>query len=85
MRELKAKDFFQRGFVVVGSPKTVREQLLDGIKGLRVGPSVDAASFRLDADRAVQEQYRSLRPRGAAAISRISGTTNTRTAGGRSG
>jgi hypothetical protein len=28
---------FDRGFVVVGSPKTVREQLLDGIKRLRMG------------------------------------------------
>ena len=37
MRELKAKDFYERGFVVVGSPKTVREQLLDGIKQLRMG------------------------------------------------
>jgi alkanesulfonate monooxygenase SsuD/methylene tetrahydromethanopterin reductase-like flavin-dependent oxidoreductase (luciferase family) len=35
--ELKAKDFYQRGYVVVGSPKTVREQLLDGIKELRMG------------------------------------------------
>ena len=35
--ELKAKDFYQRGYVVVGSPKTVREQLLDGIKDLRMG------------------------------------------------
>jgi alkanesulfonate monooxygenase SsuD/methylene tetrahydromethanopterin reductase-like flavin-dependent oxidoreductase (luciferase family) len=37
LRELKAKDFFDRGFVIVGSPKTVREQLLDGVKRLRVG------------------------------------------------
>ncbi len=37
LRELKAKDFFDRGFVVVGSPKTVREQLLDGVKRLRIG------------------------------------------------
>ena len=37
LRELKAKDFYQRGFVVVGSPKTVREQLLDGIRELRMG------------------------------------------------
>jgi len=37
LRELKAKDFFARGFVVVGSPKTVREQLLEGIKRLRIG------------------------------------------------
>ena len=35
--ELKAKDFYDRGYVVVGSPKTVREQLLDGIKELRMG------------------------------------------------
>ena len=37
LRELKAKDFFERGFVVVGSPKTVREQLMDGVKRLRMG------------------------------------------------
>jgi alkanesulfonate monooxygenase SsuD/methylene tetrahydromethanopterin reductase-like flavin-dependent oxidoreductase (luciferase family) len=35
--DLKAKDFYQRGYVVVGSPKTVREQLMDGIKSLRMG------------------------------------------------
>jgi alkanesulfonate monooxygenase SsuD/methylene tetrahydromethanopterin reductase-like flavin-dependent oxidoreductase (luciferase family) len=37
LRELKAKDFFSRGFVIVGSPRTVREQLMDGMKRLRVG------------------------------------------------
>ena len=37
LRELKAKDFFDRGFVIVGSPKTVREQLMDGMKRLRIG------------------------------------------------
>ena len=37
LSELKAKDFFDRGFVIVGSPKTVREQLLDGVKRLRIG------------------------------------------------
>jgi alkanesulfonate monooxygenase SsuD/methylene tetrahydromethanopterin reductase-like flavin-dependent oxidoreductase (luciferase family) len=37
LSELKAKDFFERGFVIVGSPKTVREQLLDGVKRLRMG------------------------------------------------
>jgi len=37
LRELKARDFFDRGFVVVGSPKTVREKLLDGVKRLRIG------------------------------------------------
>jgi alkanesulfonate monooxygenase SsuD/methylene tetrahydromethanopterin reductase-like flavin-dependent oxidoreductase (luciferase family) len=35
--ELKAKDFYDRGYVVVGSPKTVREKLMDGVKRLRVG------------------------------------------------
>jgi alkanesulfonate monooxygenase SsuD/methylene tetrahydromethanopterin reductase-like flavin-dependent oxidoreductase (luciferase family) len=37
LRELKARDFFDRGFVIVGSPRTVREQLMDGMKRLRVG------------------------------------------------
>jgi alkanesulfonate monooxygenase SsuD/methylene tetrahydromethanopterin reductase-like flavin-dependent oxidoreductase (luciferase family) len=37
LRELKAKDFFERGFVVVGSPKNVCEKLLDGVKRLRIG------------------------------------------------
>ncbi len=37
LRELKAKDFFERGFVIVGSPKTVREQLMEGVKRLRIG------------------------------------------------
>jgi hypothetical protein len=37
LRELKAKDFFERGFVVVGSPNTVRGQLMDGVKRLRMG------------------------------------------------
>jgi alkanesulfonate monooxygenase SsuD/methylene tetrahydromethanopterin reductase-like flavin-dependent oxidoreductase (luciferase family) len=35
--ELKAKDLYERGFVMVGSPETVREQLLDAAKRLRVG------------------------------------------------
>jgi alkanesulfonate monooxygenase SsuD/methylene tetrahydromethanopterin reductase-like flavin-dependent oxidoreductase (luciferase family) len=37
LRELSAKDFYERGFVVVGSPKTVREKLMDGVKRLRIG------------------------------------------------
>jgi alkanesulfonate monooxygenase SsuD/methylene tetrahydromethanopterin reductase-like flavin-dependent oxidoreductase (luciferase family) len=37
LREMRAKDFFNNGFVIVGSPKTVREQLMDGMKRLRVG------------------------------------------------
>ena len=37
LRQLKARDFFDRGFVIVGSPRTVREQLLHGIKRLRIG------------------------------------------------
>jgi len=37
LREMTAKDFFERGFVVGGSPKTVREKLMDGIKRLRIG------------------------------------------------
>jgi len=37
LKDMKAKDFYDRGFVIVGSAKTVREQLLDGVKRLRVG------------------------------------------------
>jgi len=37
LRELKAADFYKRGFVMVGSPRTVREQLMEGVKRLRVG------------------------------------------------
>ena len=37
LRELKARDFFDRGFVIVGSPKTVRERLLEHAKRLRIG------------------------------------------------
>jgi alkanesulfonate monooxygenase SsuD/methylene tetrahydromethanopterin reductase-like flavin-dependent oxidoreductase (luciferase family) len=35
--ELKAKDLYERGFVMVGSPKTVRDQLKEWMKRLRVG------------------------------------------------
>ncbi|MGB6536167.1 MAG: LLM class flavin-dependent oxidoreductase [Xanthobacteraceae bacterium] len=35
--ELKAKDLYERGFVIVGSPKTVREQLIEYAKRLRLG------------------------------------------------
>jgi len=37
LRALKAKDFFDRGFVIAGSPKTVTDQLLAGVKRLRIG------------------------------------------------
>ena len=37
LRALTFKDFRERGFVVTGSPKTVRDQLLDGTKRLRIG------------------------------------------------
>lgn len=37
LREMKAKDFYDRGFVVVGSPKTVRERLMHWAKRLRIG------------------------------------------------
>jgi alkanesulfonate monooxygenase SsuD/methylene tetrahydromethanopterin reductase-like flavin-dependent oxidoreductase (luciferase family) len=37
LRELKARDFFDRGFVIVGSAKTVREKLLDGVRRQRIG------------------------------------------------
>ena len=37
MRELKYKDFVERGFLITGSPATVRDQLLHEVKRLRVG------------------------------------------------
>jgi alkanesulfonate monooxygenase SsuD/methylene tetrahydromethanopterin reductase-like flavin-dependent oxidoreductase (luciferase family) len=45
LRELKAKDFYDRGFVIVGSPKTVREQLMDGVKRLRIGHLLSLLHF----------------------------------------
>jgi alkanesulfonate monooxygenase SsuD/methylene tetrahydromethanopterin reductase-like flavin-dependent oxidoreductase (luciferase family) len=37
LRNLKYKDFVERGFLIAGSPATVREQLIEGIKRLRIG------------------------------------------------
>ena len=37
LRALTAKDFVDRGFLISGSPRTVRERLLEGIKRLRIG------------------------------------------------
>ena len=45
LRALKAKDFFNRGFVIVGSPKTVREQLMDAAKRLRIGHLLSLLHF----------------------------------------
>ena len=65
--ELKAKDFYERGFVMVGSPKTVREQLMEGMKRLRVGHLLTLLHFGSMPTESVQAQYRPVRPRGAAA------------------
>ena len=70
LRELKAKDFFDRGFVIVGSPKTVREQLLDGVKRLRIGHLLSLLHFGSMPTELVQEEHRSVRTRGAAASRR---------------
>src|SRR5205823_7204243 len=37
LRTLSYKDFVDRGFVIAGSPSTVRDRLLEGIKRLRIG------------------------------------------------
>ncbi|HEY1361996.1 MAG TPA: LLM class flavin-dependent oxidoreductase [Xanthobacteraceae bacterium] len=37
LRQMQARDFYDNGFVIVGSPGTVREQLIEGMKRLRVG------------------------------------------------
>jgi alkanesulfonate monooxygenase SsuD/methylene tetrahydromethanopterin reductase-like flavin-dependent oxidoreductase (luciferase family) len=34
---MQYKDFVDRGFVITGSPSTVRDQLLEGVKRLRIG------------------------------------------------
>ncbi len=37
LRDMRAQDFYGNGFVMVGSPKTVREQLKEWMKRLRIG------------------------------------------------
>jgi alkanesulfonate monooxygenase SsuD/methylene tetrahydromethanopterin reductase-like flavin-dependent oxidoreductase (luciferase family) len=37
LRGLKYKDFVERGFLIAGSAATVRDQLVEGIKRLRIG------------------------------------------------
>ena len=37
LRDMKFKDLVERGFVIVGSAKSVREQLLEAVKRLRIG------------------------------------------------
>jgi alkanesulfonate monooxygenase SsuD/methylene tetrahydromethanopterin reductase-like flavin-dependent oxidoreductase (luciferase family) len=36
-RQLKYKDFVDRGYLITGSPKSVREQLAEAVKRLRIG------------------------------------------------
>ena len=36
-RELSWAKYLEQGYVIAGSPSTVRQQLVDGIRGLRVG------------------------------------------------
>ncbi len=67
LRELKAKDFFERGFVVVGSPKTVREQLMDGVKRLRIGHLLALLHFGSMPTELTKREHRPVRTRGAAA------------------
>ena len=37
VRDLKYKDFVDRGFVITGSAATVRDRLIEGVKRLRIG------------------------------------------------
>jgi alkanesulfonate monooxygenase SsuD/methylene tetrahydromethanopterin reductase-like flavin-dependent oxidoreductase (luciferase family) len=37
LQDLRYKDFVDRGFLIAGSPATVRDRLIDGIKRLRIG------------------------------------------------
>jgi alkanesulfonate monooxygenase SsuD/methylene tetrahydromethanopterin reductase-like flavin-dependent oxidoreductase (luciferase family) len=45
LREMRAKDFYNNGFVIVGSPKTVRDQLMEHMKRLRVGHLLSLLHF----------------------------------------
>ena len=45
LREMKARDFYDNGFVIVGSPKTVRDQLMEHMKRLRVGHLLSLLHF----------------------------------------
>ena len=56
-----------RGFVIVGSPKTVREQLLDGVKRLRIGHLLTLLHFGSMPTELCKQQHRPVRARGAAA------------------
>jgi alkanesulfonate monooxygenase SsuD/methylene tetrahydromethanopterin reductase-like flavin-dependent oxidoreductase (luciferase family) len=37
LRELRFRDFVDRGFLIAGSPGTVRDRLLEGVRRLRIG------------------------------------------------
>ena len=71
--ELKAKDFYERGYVVVGSPKTVREQLLDGIKELRMGHLLALLHFGSMPTALCKRNIDLFAPRGAALSGRSMG------------
>ena len=45
LKPLKAKDFMEKGFVVIGSPATVREQLEDMTKRLNLGHLMPILQF----------------------------------------
>ena len=45
LKPLKAKDFVEKGFVVIGSPATVREQLEDMVKRLNLGHLMPILQF----------------------------------------
>ena len=45
LKPLKAKDFMEKGFVVIGSPATVREQLEDMVKRLNLGHLMPILQF----------------------------------------
>ena len=66
-KNLRYRDFVDKGYVIAGSPATVRDRLKEEvIKGLRVGQLDGAPADRLDAARARAGEHRALRPRGAA-------------------
>ena len=82
LRELKAKDFYDRGFVVAGSPKTVRDQLLEGVKRNRIGHLLTACCISARCRPSCARRISTCSRARCCLPSPPCGTTRTRIAGG---
>ena len=71
--ELKAKDFYERGLRHRRLAQNRARAVARRHQAIAHGASAGAVAFRLDADRVVQAQHRSVRARGAALSGRSMG------------